>query len=98
MLSLTPRGVRHKLISNCTYGKKQNTLTVLDLCIKSAFASVPILTAVAHERPVITEQMESTLMTNLTKCLETWAQTMTQKIGGNRGIQWETMEEWIVTG
>lgn len=36
-------------------------------------------------------------MSNFTKCLETWARTTTQKIGGNRGIQWEIMGEWIVT-
>lgn len=50
------------------------------------FGNAPVLTVVAHERPVIMEQTESTLMSNLTECLETWAQTMTQKIGGNRGI------------
>lgn len=61
------------------------------------FGNAPILTVVAHERPVIMEQTASTLMSNLTECLETWAQTMTQKIGGNREIQWEIVEEWIVT-
>jgi len=56
MLSLTPRGVRNKLLSNCTSGKKQKSINALGPRTRTVFGNAPILTFVAQERlhgPVI---------------------------------------------